>query len=56
MIRGHPSDLTNALRPSSSPRDAHVAAGIADAIGEQHLAFPFFAAARGHSGFPVDRV
>jgi Ca-activated chloride channel family protein len=56
VVRWLPTDLAKLLRPSGSAREAQVAAAIADAITEDHLAFPFFAGAGGHGGFLVRRA
>jgi hypothetical protein len=56
VVRWLPSDLAKLLCPSRSPREAQVAAAIADAISENRLAFAFFAGASGHGGFLVSRA
>ncbi len=56
LVRVLPETLARLLRPSSTLRDAASARSLADALGTDHPAHDFFAAAAGGKGFLVERA
>ncbi len=56
LVRGLPETLARLLRPSGTLQDAVAARSLADALGADHPAHAFFAAAAGGKGFLVERA